>query len=131
FLIYQMGASGGVITGSPLFTYGDKLLVGLISRSTEGFEDAYEIVGADTAFFYAAQVDGETYLIDHKGIMTRRTFAECGDAAFTNQAAGNPGLAKRILNELGKNDKAIAAELEAQGGISFVYSLNELEQRMG
>ena len=142
--VYQMGSSIGLFDNNPLFTYGDKLLVGL-NRSNksicEGYA-AYEITGVDSTLSYlAAAEDGQIYAIDYKGYYSYETEVKLPEYHFTNYAED-----QNFVNELYKNianyDSAVAKHLEEyyseyynnkerfvhDGGlVPHVYSLDEIE----
>lgn len=125
-LLYQLGNSYEIVEGSPLYTYGDRVLVGLLPWDREEeYPNSYESVGSDIAFLYAADADGETYLLDHKGWLSRTTREECGNDAFTYYA-GDRKLVKKLCKSLAKYDKVIAEQVLTEG--ANVYSLKEVEE---
>ena len=138
-LISQTGNSEYQMDGSPLFTYGDKLLVGLIPRRNSTYPGAYEIVGTDIAMLYAAMAeDGEVYLLDHQGMLSYETERNM-DRAFTDHSS-DEALVNELLKYIGKYDKAICDEIQCHYTFDpdaeefklpySIYSLDEIEAFM-
>lgn len=110
-LIYQTGNSESILSGSPLYTYGDRILVGLKTWDREEkYQKSYQRVGADIAFLYAVEADEGIYLIDHKGILSYRTALAEGENRFTNYADDDI-LVRKLLKTIAAIDKPISDEL--------------------
>lgn len=109
-VIRQPGNSAAQMIGSPLFTYGDKILAGLVPIKDSRYPAAYELVGADIAMLYAAMAeDGGAYLIDHKGLLSYNTRQNVKHK-FTDRSFDRK-LVNELLNYLGSFDKAICEEI--------------------
>ncbi len=138
FTLFQCSNSEVVMEGSPLFTYGDKLLVFLVPWSEEGYENSYDILGADIAMFYAAaSEDGGVYLIDHKGVFSNVNKERDPDTQLTDHV-GDEALPNELFDYIGSFDKAMADQLRSyceattEHGESVslpmhIYSLEEIE----
>ncbi len=134
-VIFQMGNSEYHMEDSPLYTYGDKLLVGLIPWKHSIYPGAYDIVGTDIAMLYAAASDeGGVYLIDHRGVMSMETEQNIKDHPFTNYASDEK-LVNELLDYINSYDNAIYSELQGYYRTSdpsdtryfHVYSLEQIE----
>jgi hypothetical protein len=134
-VIFQMGNSNYQMEDSPLFTYGDKLLVGLTAWEHSDYDNAYDIVGSDIAMLYAAvSKAGETYLFDHRGVLSYNTERDVKEHTFANYADDN-ALVDELLDYMDAYDPAICSELRryyhssAAGGTMplHIYSLDEME----
>ena len=134
-VLFQQGNSNYQMEGSPLYTYGDKLLVGLTPWTHSTYANAYDIVGTDIAMMYAAvSQDGEAYLFDHRGLLSYNTERDVKEHTFANYADDN-ALVDELLDFMDAYDPAICSELRryyhssAAGGTMplHIYSLDEME----
>lgn len=134
-VIFQMGNSNYQMEDSPLFTYGDKLLVGLTAWEHSDYDNAYDIVGSEIAMLYAAvSKAGETYLFDHRGVLSYNTERNLKERSFTNYAS-DAELVGELLDSIGAYDAAICVELRMYYNSSksgdprplHIYSLEEIE----
>lgn len=108
FTLYQCANSEITMKGSPLFTYGDKLLVFLIPWNRDGYEGSYDLVGTDIAMFYvASSKDGCIYLIDHKGVFSNVNKQRCPDLELADYL-NNDLLACELFDYVDSFDKAMA-----------------------
>ena len=140
--IYQIGNQDWNLECSPLFTYGDELILFLIPwHCAEGYDDGfdlpdcYELVGADQTDLYIFRADnGDEYLFDNKSILSYMSYEECPEIRFNNYTDD-----AELISELYKNmepvDPAIAYNLIHHSEIlwseelaqRYVYSLEEFE----
>ena len=141
-VVYQAGNSSCLCENAPLFTYGDKLLLGIRRWEDRPFENAYYVVGGETTVSYvAAAEDGSAYVIDPKGIYSHYTEYNHPELHFTKYGE-NKALAKELFDELGKYDRVMADHLDEWFGeyyenrsafisswsmIPHIYSLEEIE----
>ncbi len=132
-VICQGGNSSFIFEGSPLFTYGDRILVGLTKLECTDYECAFSMVGADIAFMYAAELgNGELYLVDHKGDLSNAVDEELGMDRFSDYS-GNRALINDLIVKIGENDAVLAAYLKELFATNLeidkprVFSLSEVE----
>ena len=138
FTLYQCANSEFTFEGSPLYTYGDKLLLFLIPWGRDGFDDSYETAGSDLTVLYAAvSEDGGVYLIDHKGVLSYLTGEQQPELKLANYACDS-GLAEELFRYLDSFDKTIAHRLREYQRVSaedpdnvplpmHIYSVGEIE----
>lgn len=96
FVLWAFGNSEFTLKGTPLFTYGDTLLLFLTHKERPEYANSYECIGADLSMLYASfDKRGDIYLIDHRGIMSYIMETECTDVKLTD--LGKDG---RLFGEL-------------------------------
>ena len=143
-VLFQMGNSEYTLEDSPLFTYGDRILVGLIPWENDMYENAYDLVGTDSAMLYVAESEnGEAYLVDHKGLLGMNN--DRSDSVILDNYADDSRLAYDIISQIEKNDPAIAKRLKEYFGAYYddiagfigngmltphIYSLDEVESTL-
>ena len=135
------GNSEGVLGGSPLHTYGDKILVFLDKWNHDGFENsnAYCSIGADISFLYLAiSQDNDVYLIDHRGVFSKVTEEECDDIDLRNYASDEE-LVEQLCTNMSKYNKLLAEDITEYSYVSshdidnvplplHIYSLAAIEE---
>ena len=145
FTICQLGNSSFHPESSPLFTYGDKLLIFLRPWGNEGYENSYDLIGTDAAMFYVASSGtGDVYLIDHKGVFSLKTEERCPELHLTNYVF-NEELSNELFDYIGSFDKAMEEhlrlyreatieeytefmEFDEESKPLHIYSLDEIER---
>ena len=111
-VIYQKGTSQALFDDTPLFTYGDKLLLGLLRWGNMPYDNAYFCIGDETCVSYlAADEDGETYVIDAEGEYSYWTALECPEVQLTDYVKDR-SLAARLLKNIGEYDSVAAERFE-------------------
>lgn len=134
-VLFQLGNSRYQMEDSPLFTYGDKLLLGLEEWDSSEFDNAYTSAGVDVSMFYAAvDGNGDCFLIDHRGLMSYYTELQCPELEL-NDHAGEKSLIDELIEYFNSFDKAFAQRLSeyAEEGIDkadfpmHVYSIESIE----
>lgn len=142
FVLHQTGNSKALYSDTPLFSYGDKLLVGVRFLNNRRFENTYYCIGGETTTAYVSLAeDGSAYVIDPKGIFSHYTEFNHPELHFTEYGE-NEALAKELFDELGKYDRVMADHLSEWFGeyyadrsgfvsdgsmIPHIYSLEEIE----
>lgn len=108
-VVYQPGNSSYLCDDAPLFTYGDKLLLGIRRWEDRPFENAYYVTDNVLAFTYiSVSKDGDPYVIDSCGVITHYTGVNLPELHFTKYGE-NKKLAKELFEEIGEYDSVIAA----------------------
>ncbi|MCR5808896.1 MAG: hypothetical protein K6G56_04980 [Clostridiales bacterium] len=138
-LAQWLATSQIMLENSPRYTYGDKLLLFLDPSISQTFPGAYDSVGCDISFFYAApSSDGEIYLFDHKGLFSYYTYS-CKDDEhpFNVRNRSSLQLVSDFCNYYSAFDKPIADRLneyyeacvghETASFALHVYSLEDME----
>lgn len=141
-VLYQLGNSLGMCNDAPLYTYGDKLLVGIRRWESRPYENAYNVIGNDsTAAYVSLAKDGKAYVIDPEGQFSYCTRENHPELEFT-QYGGRSPLAMELFEEMAKYDEAMAEKLglwfgeyhehpelydENEPLIPTIYSLDEIE----
>lgn len=142
-VIYQQGNSSYLCDDAPLFTYGDKLLLGIRRWEDRPFDNAYYAVGGGAAVSYViATENGQAYVVDAKGIMGYYTKIRHPEADLFDYI-NNHDLAKEILSGLSVYDRVTAKQIEEvydeycsdksayiSSGAMYphIYSLGEIEE---
>ena len=141
-VLYQMGNSLAMCNDAPLYTYGDKLLVGIRRWESRPYENAYYVIAGDsTAAYVSLAKDGKAYVIDPEGQFSYCTRENHPELEFT-QYGGRSPLAMELFEEMAKYDEAMAEKLglwfgeyhehpelydENEPLIPTIYSLDEIE----
>ena len=136
-VVYQLGTSEWIVDNSPLFVYGDRVLMGLTHREISPYENTYEPVGAQDSYLYAEYArDGHTYLIDYNGVLSYHTEDELPGLGFRNFAY-NADIVKGLIDRFSLYDKVVSERLEeyynenrSDSPMDFplrIYSLDEVE----
>lgn len=138
-LAQWLATSQIMLENSPRYTYGDKLLLFLDPSISQTFPGAYDRVGGDISFFYAApSSDGEIYLFDHKGLFSYNTYS-CKDDEhpFNVRNRSSIQLVSDFCNYYSAFDKPIADRLneyyeacvghETASFALHIYSLEDME----
>lgn len=142
-VVCQAGSSEGLFNSTPLFTYGDKLLLGLCRNEKRPYPNAYDIIGMETTVSYLATAeDGKVYVIDEVGEYSYWTRLECPELHFTNYA-DDQTLVKELYKDIANYDSAFSKFHEGYwqgyyedretflhdtaGYAPHVYSLEEIE----
>ncbi len=141
-VIYQTGNSVSICNDAPLFTYGDRLLVGLCRWESRPYENAYFAIGGDTTTAYVQKAkDGKAYVIDPEGRFSYETENRHPELEFTAYGE-DEGLAKELFDGMRGYDKVMADKLEEWFDAYYsnrdrfanetctphVYSLAEIEE---
>lgn len=112
--ICQMGDRLVTIKGFPLFTSGDRLLLFLLPyKADDGMDidDPYELLGVYSAFFHAQTLDGETYIIDTMGLISRETMRAC-PGTMPHDLACDRDLVERLTERMREHDPLTAKQIE-------------------
>ncbi len=137
FILWELGNSKSTL-GTPVFTYGDVLLLFLIREDCEEYSGAYACIGGDLTMLYASvDNDGNAYLIDHRGIFSYKTSEEYPEIELADFGT-NKLLVSELCSNMSVYDKFMADALERYCNVSIndrpnvpfplhVYSLEEFE----
>lgn len=112
-VVVQAGSSDGLFNNKPLFTYGDKLLLGLVRYPKGPYaNNAYSILGVELSVAYlATDNDGTVYVLDEVGEFSYWTEVECPELHFTNYA-DDQALVEELYKDLAKYDTGIVWALK-------------------
>ena len=112
FVLYTIGNSEFTFKETPLFTYGDMLLVFLTHRERSGYKNSYESIGADISILYAAQDDNNRiYLLDHRGLFSYTTAERSPETVITDYGK-DERLVERLSAKMRVYDKLMADYIE-------------------
>ena len=133
-VLCQYGDSEYTLSGSPLFTNGDKLLVFLkeVNWGSDKYENCYAPLGVDTSFFYIAETpDGARYAVNHNGLFSYRIELK-DDGAVFEDLAGDKAVSDAVISAIAEHDAA-AAEVIADNAANStnefpirIYRVNEI-----
>ena len=133
-VLCQYGDSEYTLRGSPLFTYGDKLLMFLkeVNWGSDKYENCYAPLGVDTSFFYIAETpDGARYAVNHNGLFSYRIELKDEGADFED-LAGDKAVSDAVISAIAEHDAA-AAEVIADNAANStnefpirIYRVNEI-----
>lgn len=99
FVLWAFGNSEFTLKSTPLFTYGDVLLLFLTHKQRGEYTDVYDSIGADISLLYAAyDNEDNVFLIDHRGLMTYETSIKNPEISMNDR--GKDG---RLVSELCSN----------------------------
>lgn len=109
-VLCQYGDSKYTMPGSPLFTYGDKLLVFLkeVNWGSAGYENCYAPAGVDKSFFYIAETRDEArYAVNHNCLFSYNIESNDSGAEFED-LAGNGAVLDAVISAIAEHDPAAA-----------------------
>lgn len=122
-VLCQFGDSEWTLRGSPLFTYGDKLLVFLkdVNWGSMQYENCYAPAGVDHSFFYIAETpDGGRYAVNHNCTFTY-LIEQNDEGADFEDLAGDNAILDAVIDAIGEHDAA-AAEIIATNAVHSANS---------
>ena len=122
-VLCQFGDSEWTLSGSPLFTYGDKLLVFLkdVNWGSMQYENCYAPAGVDHSFFYIAETpDGGRYAVNHNCTFTY-LIEQNDEGADFEDLAGDKAILDAVIDAIGEHDAA-AAEIIAANAVHSANS---------
>lgn len=122
-VLCQFGDSEWTLSGSPLFTYGDKLLVFLkdVNWGSMQYENCYAPAGVDHSFFYIAETpDGGRYAVNHNCTFTY-LIEQNDEGADFEDLAGDKAILDAVIDAIGEHDAA-AAEIIATNAVHSANS---------
>ncbi|MBO6061713.1 MAG: hypothetical protein J6P98_06345, partial [Clostridia bacterium] len=137
-VLCQYGDSKFTIGGSPLFTYGDKLLVFLreVNWGSAAYENCYAPVGVDTSFFYIAEIgDGARYAVNHNCVFSYNLEA-AGEGAGFRDLAGDRAVLEAVISAIAEHDAAAASVIAKNAANSTnefplrIYRAEEITERI-
>ncbi|MBO4452296.1 MAG: hypothetical protein J5793_00020, partial [Clostridia bacterium] len=106
--------------GSPLFTYGNKMLL-FLSEVTDETVDNYWIVGSFSTIIDAVIIDGDWYFLDRLGMLTTETLGISKDPYSVDDMSKKVNAAYRESDEFA----------EANGYYTpYVYTRDEITSRI-